>query len=314
MECILITDYSMGMSSFWSGSSRHSTTAGGKGDSASSPARDRSKSTVTIADELDSLYLSIRGSPYANSLNEAKMAFRANNYAETLRLVRGASEIYRRSHLQTLQQDPDQIAGGKKEIQHFREKQAKIQGVIEGFDGLLERLGRMAKLKPEIPVAPASARGHLPVKSPSASGLGDEVPPGDTGEAVKQKAATLVSTIDMGSLTQLQTAVQQTGLVSNADAIGFVREHEFREGKYHEAFDRIEVIFQQMRAAAEQRVQRLRREDLDHKSGALKMSPKDWALKVQRDMAQTQVIDRALRYFLRILDALRIMVASSKDH
>jgi hypothetical protein len=117
----------------------------------------------------------------------------------------------------------------------------------------------------------------------------------------------------MGSFSQLQTAAQLTGLLPNADAIGFVRDHEFRTGKYQAAFDRIEAIFMHMRAAAEQRAQKLKQEDHYYRSGTLKISPKEWMIKQQRDTEQTQKIDRTLRYFARILDGLRVMITSSFD-
>ena len=41
------------------------------------------------------------------------------------------------------------------------------------------------------------------------------------------------------------------------------------------------------------------------------MSPKEWMIKQQRDIALTQKIDRTLRYFARVLDALRVLITSS---
>lgn len=297
------------MPNFWSDATRRLKTAVGKAEPATPPGRERSKTPAGIAEQLGSLYVSIRGAPYANSLNEAKAAFQANKYAEALRLVQGASDIYRRSHLPWLQQDPGQ-ASGKNEAQALRDKQTKIKGIVEVFDTILERLERLAKLKQD-PQATSVRPGPV-AKPASAPALSGAKPAAHPAVAVDRPAETVASTIDTGTFTQLQTVAQQTGLLANADAIGFVREHEFRVGKYHEAFDRIEAIYLQLRTAADQRLQRLRREDLEHKSGVLKMSPKDWALKVQRDTAQTQVIDRAIRYFLRVLDGLRILVGASK--
>jgi hypothetical protein len=279
-----------------SGDSRHPRIAVGK-DSDPLPSGNRPQSLGGIAEQLESLYAKIRGSPYANGLNEAKKAFHAKNYAETLRLTRGTAEIYRQRHLQSLRQD----AEGGKEAKTLREKQAKIRNVLEEFDVLLERLERMAKLKSENspPPAPASHRTTAARQPPHVSPL----PKGEgTGDA-----SAVASIIDSGSFTQLQTAAQQSGLVPNADAIGFVREHEFRVGKYREAFDRIEAIYIRTRAAAEQRLQRLRIEETAYRSGVLKMSPKEWMQKAQRDTAQSQIIDRTIRYFLRVLDGLRIL-------
>ncbi|MCC6125192.1 MAG: hypothetical protein IT426_09540 [Pirellulales bacterium] len=119
-----------------------------------------------------------------------------------------------------------------------------------------------------------------------------------------------VAIINKGSFTQLQTAAQATGLLPNADAIGFIRDHEFRIEKYQEAFDRIEGLFIHLRTAADQRLQRLRQEEMSYKSGALKMSPKQWLAKQRRDTAQTQGILRALRYFTKIMDGLRLLQSS----
>jgi hypothetical protein len=116
-----------------------------------------------------------------------------------------------------------------------------------------------------------------------------------------------VSILNKGSFTQLQMAAQATGLLPNADGIGFIRDNEFRLKKYQECFDRIEGLFVHMRTAADQRTQRLRQEEINYKSGVLKMSPKQWLMKQQRDIAQTQGILRALRYFTKVMDALRIL-------
>lgn len=259
------------------------------------------KPSGTILEQLDTLYAGIRGSPYANSLNEARKAFAAKDYPEALRCVRGAADIYRRSHLATLRQDPAGV--NKKDAEWLRGKQAKIQGMIDGFDALVERLERMAKLKVEKPEPPPVVRPRPPQRPATVEEAREETPVAGPTEVV-------TSTIDAGTFTQLQTAAQQTGLVPNADTIGFVREHEFRVGKYREAFDRIEAVYQQLRAAADQRQQKIRQDTVLYKSGVLKMSPKDWMQRVQRETAQSQVIDRAIRYFLRVLDGLRILVAS----
>jgi hypothetical protein len=96
----------------------------------------------------------------------------------------------------------------------------------------------------------------------------------------------------------------------NADAIGFIRDHEFRIKKYQECFDRIEGLFVHMRTAADQRMSKLRQEEANYRSGSLKMSPKEWLSKQQRETAQTQRIDRALRFFTKVLDGLRLIQIS----
>jgi hypothetical protein len=391
--------------------------AGGKGQPEPSPARERPNSSTPITEELDNLYVLLRGARYANALGEAKKAFQAKDYAETLKLVRETGELHRRMHLQVLKQDPNKSGIGKKELQKILDKQAKLKGVLERFDELVHRLEKMAKLEPEKPETPVSAR-PLPAPKPrpapqlsadfltkfqAADGgdaqfqtvcnefivteveteddiklgalycllhqgqihlircskidgapamftmqlilfarslkpvpleklidLGEkkllhrimpveqdeseaESPGNAADDMSKQTKGLHNSLIDMGSFSQLQTAAQLTGLLPNADAIGFVRDHEFRTGKYQAAFDRIEAIFMHMRAAAEQRAQKLKQEDHYYRSGTLKISPKEWMIKQQRDTEQTQKIDRTLRYFARILDGLRVMITSSFD-
>jgi hypothetical protein len=116
--------------------------------------------------------------------------------------------------------------------------------------------------------------------------------------------------IDLGSFTQLLTSAQQSEIVPNADQIAHVRDREFRTGKHQTAFEAIERLFVKFNLVAAQREQKLRREEIDYKSGVLKMSPKQWQLKKQRDMLQTQKIERARRHFTRVLDGLRVLMAS----
>ena len=261
-----------------------------------SPAAEQLRSPAAIVQEMDDLYVFIRGALYANALGEAKKAFQERNFAEAFRLVRETGELYRRMHLQAIKLDPEKAGGGKKEDQKLREKQAKIKDVLDRFDGLDRQLEKMAKLQPDKPkdsisLSPQPAPKTQPVaqdsEDPRACGADD---------AIEQGKNAAVHIIDMGSFTQLQTAAQLTGLLPNADGIGFVRDHEFKSGKFQEAFERIDAFFMHLKSAAEGRQRTLRQEEHDYKSGILKMSPKQWLIKQQTDAAQTQKIDRALRY------------------
>ncbi len=263
--------------------------------------------------EMDDLYVFIRGALYANGLNEAKKAFKERNYAEAFRLVRETGELYRRMHLQALKQDPEKAGGGKKEVQKLRDKQAKIKDVLDRFDGLDRQLEKMARLQPDKPKSPVSLSSRPGAKPEPIAQVSQVAPASQADDAIERGKNAAVHIIDMGSFTQLQTAAQLTGLLPSADGIGFVRDHEFRTGKYQEAFERIDVFFMHLKTAAEQRQRTLRQEERDYKSGVLKMSPKQWLIKQQNDTAQTQRIDRALRYFARILDGLRIMITSTAD-
>lgn len=114
-------------------------------------------------------------------------------------------------------------------------------------------------------------------------------------------------TIDMGTLTQLLSAARQSGLIPNADQIAHVRDCEFRMGKYARAQDVIERMYVKFTQAALQRKQKLQADDVKHKSGALKMSPKEWLKKQQKDNAQTLVIERARKKFAQVLEGLRFL-------
>ena len=285
----------------------------GKDKAGSSLAAERLKSPASIVQEMDNLYIFIRGALYANALGEAKKAFLEKNYAEAFRLVRETGELYRRMHLQTIKLDPEKAGGGKKEVQKLRDKQAKIKDVLERFDGLGRQLEKMARLQPDKSKDSVSARPRSETKPGNAPRVSEEAPAYGAEDAVEQKKDVASHIIDMGSFSQLQTAAQLTGLVPNADVIGFVRDHEFRTGKYQAAFERIDAVFMQIRSEAEQRLRKLRQDELHYKSGILKMSPKQWMIKQQTDTAQTQKIDRTLRYFARILDGLRIMITSAAN-
>jgi hypothetical protein len=162
--------------------------------------------------------------------------------------------------------------------------------------------GQLLKLVPKAPLGAAFA-------SRSARGAPDSAADGSTAPTGVQKSYT-ECLIDLGSFTQLLTSAQQSEIVPNADQIAHVRDREFRTGRYQAAFDAIERLFVKFNLLAAQREQKLRREEIDYKSGVLKMSPKQWQLKKQRDRLQTQKIERARRHFIRVLDGLRVLMAS----
>ncbi len=116
--------------------------------------------------------------------------------------------------------------------------------------------------------------------------------------------------LDIGAFSQLLDAAQRCGLVANADLITHVRDREFRRQDYQKAFQVIEVVFGKFSAAATQREQRLRREDLDIASGKVRMSPKKLMEKRARDVAESQRVDRARSKFLRVLEGLRVLMRS----
>jgi hypothetical protein len=120
-----------------------------------------------------------------------------------------------------------------------------------------------------------------------------------------------IAYLDGSAFTHLLNAAQQCGLVSNTDAIVSARDREFRAGRYQRAFDIIEGLYIQLNVQAARRQADLRREELQYKSGTLKMSPKEWMLRQRRATEQTQKIDRARRGFARVLDGLTVLRASA---
>ncbi|HLA84086.1 MAG TPA: hypothetical protein VJL29_04770 [Thermoguttaceae bacterium] len=152
------------------------------------------------------------------------------------------------------------------------------------------------------PVAPASTESDLEPEDVASRET-------DVPEDPSAKPA-VASTIEMGSFTQLLTAAQNCGIVPGADQIGHVRDCEYRAGSYQIAFEGIERLYVGFKQAADARVQRLRREEVDYKSGVLKMSVKEWQKKKHRDIVQTNLIERASRHFVRVLDGLRTLMLS----
>jgi hypothetical protein len=122
-----------------------------------------------------------------------------------------------------------------------------------------------------------------------------------------------VAALDMTAFAQLISAAQQTGFDLNVDAIHSVRDREFRDGRYQRAFDVIEGLYVQLSSHAAQRQAELRRQEIQYKSGALKMSPKEWLARQQRAREQSQKIDRARRQFTRVLDGLTVLRASNAE-
>jgi len=65
--------------------------------------------------------------------------------------------------------------------------------------------------------------------------------------------------------------------------------------------------------ASTRRQQKLRAEEVRYRSGAVKMSPKQWQQKKQRDTAQTLVIERTRRKFAKVLDGLRLLARVEQE-
>jgi hypothetical protein len=122
-----------------------------------------------------------------------------------------------------------------------------------------------------------------------------------------------VTGLDMATFAQLISAIQQSGLSLNVDAIHSVSDREFREGRYQRAFDVIEGVFMQMNAQSSRRQSELRQQELQYKSGVLKMTPKEWMLRQRRETEKTQKIERARRHCARLLDGLNVLRAAASE-
>ena len=114
--------------------------------------------------------------------------------------------------------------------------------------------------------------------------------------------------LDLGAFSQLLTSAQRSGLVPEADQIGYVRDREFRLGKYDLAFQTVDAMFTRFMSSAGQRAQTLAREDADIAAGRIKISPKDLLAKRARERSQTQEIERAKRRFGVVLEGLRALM------
>jgi hypothetical protein len=154
-------------------------------------------------------------------------------------------------------------------------------------------------------------RARVPATEQSESNVptgGDDRDPGDRPAEKASSEDQPDRVLDMGAFTQLMDAAQRSGLVPGADLIARARDREFRMRKYRETSQIIEGMFSKFIAAATQRTQRLRREEMDIASGKLKMSPRDLLAKRARDTAETQNIDRARSRFMRVLEGLRVLM------
>ncbi|MBN1393421.1 MAG: hypothetical protein JW959_00115 [Pirellulales bacterium] len=132
----------------------------------------------------------------------------------------------------------------------------------------------------------------------------NETAPQDTSESSPQPR---IPPVDKMSFAQLANAVRQSGLMINADAIGAVRDNEFRTERYQKAFDSIERLYMQLNSEAARRQSDLLRQEVQYKSGVIKMTPKEWLARQRRETEKTQRIEAARRHFTRILDGLAVM-------
>ena len=132
-------------------------------------------------------------------------------------------------------------------------------------------------------------------------------------ESPEAKPQPRIPPVDKMAFAQLSNAVRQSGLPISADAVNAVRDNEFRGRRYQKAFDVIEGLYMRLGGEASRRQADLRRQELQYKSGAIKMTPKEWMLRQRRETEKTQRIEHARRLFTRILDGLSVMRAETPE-
>ena len=258
---------------------------------------------AVIERRLDELYQLLRGARSANALMEARTSVKDQDYGKALGLVQATRDFLTRTPPRDWQKLGAKISRAK----------ADPKDVLARLDAVLSLLQRLSELQPRGPKAALAS--PAPKAAPAQA---DPSPPGeppqDTPKASVGPDRQLPATIiDMGVFTQLLTAAQQCGLAINTDAIASVRDREFPAGRYQRALDVIEGLYGQMSAQATRRQAELRREETQYRAGTLKMSPKHWLLRQRRERDQTQRIERARRYFARVLDGLRVLRAAHPE-
>ena len=126
-------------------------------------------------------------------------------------------------------------------------------------------------------------------------------------ESSETQSQPRIAPLNKMAFAQLVNSMRQSGLMLNADAIAAVRDNEFRVKNYQKAFDVIEGQYMRLGAEASRRQSELMRQEMQYKSGALKMTPKQWMDRQRRETEKTQKIELARRQFTRILDGLAVM-------
>lgn len=251
--------------------------------------------------KLDEMYQAVRGARYANALIDAKTSIQEGNYREALRLVRGANDLHARSPAKDWKKRAAQVFGAG---DPNKEMQSRFSMVLK----LLEKMSDAQQHEPKPSAAPRA--GH---PAPAAEQPAEESPPPTREIPAAPPTPVVATSLDAAAFTQLYTAAQQSGLVPNADAILSARDREFAHGHYQRALEMIEGLYSQMSAQATRRQQQLRQEETQFRAGTLKMSPKQWFIRQRQAREQTQRIDRARRYFSRVLDGLRVLRAANPE-
>jgi hypothetical protein len=247
------------------------------------PARDPALAALPfVLKKLDEIYAGMKGGRSAHNVVEAKRAVEDGNYikaSDLLKATRDADAAPARGSLGAA------LGANKGPSREMIAALTTVIGLMEPVRKWQEQQAAAAPPKPS--ASNSTAEGGKPPLSL------DDLPPAPV--------------LDLTVFSQLQMAVQQTGLFNSTDAIVAVREREFPAGRYQRAFDMIEELCTQLNTASARRQAELRTEERQYKSGTLKMSPREWLARQRRVTEQNQKIERARRYFARVLDGLRLL-------
>lgn len=135
----------------------------------------------------------------------------------------------------------------------------------------------------------------------------------DSDDIDSTQAIPAQSILDNSAFNQLMDSARRSTLVRSVQPISNVRDREFRIGDYSKALVEIERLFRDFDAAAKQRDQKLRREEMDIKSGRMKISPKEKNRRNQENTRVTQSVERARRAFSRVLNGLRTLEGGQRQ-
>lgn len=249
--------------------------------------RDPQATVRQVETRLNAVYQRLRGAPDAVLLVQALARLKNEEYEEACELVERARGAFQRA-LQTLA------------FQRVT-READRKAIALVFDDAVASLRSLAKHQAPKPPADLPSREMPPQRSAfsgAAAGRGFSTAD-DADERIED------TIITMGTFSQLLLAVEQCGLPLSTQFIVDVREREFPAKRYQRSLDLLERVSVQLNAQASRRTARLRQEEQQYRAGTLKMTPREWLLKTKRDAEQSQKIERAQRYFARILDSLR---------
>jgi hypothetical protein len=161
--------------------------------------------------------------------------------------------------------------------------------------------------------AAADVQGGETPEEPAEADAPAEPTEGSAAVSADAESPRRIAPVIKGTFTQLLSAAQQMGLPVNTDAIIGARDRDFAGGQFQRAFDVIETVYAQVSAQAARRRGELRQEETRYRSGALKMTPREWLLRQQRTTAQTQRIETFRLQLVRVMDGLTVLRAEGEQ-